>query len=544
MVRVSEHPPARIEGYRFDRARRDYYNPRNPTERGRIGVDGKFGVYSGGMTPPLLPQRINLFKVVEKYGSLKSYMLSKGMIQADENPTIIGVFHAGGPAPGANAGIRQLLMMRREKTFILAFEDGCDGLMNGNAIFLSPQNVWGKQRQGGVMIGTERTNPNPKQREQIRDNIRAWGIKALVAFGGDDTQSTAKRLNELGIPSVGIPKTIDGDLPFTNTYGQASFVKHACDTIWGTTIDGGSRNGWFVSQIMGRKSGKNTLEITEAVEATRTFIREEFSITGILELAELSRTHPILQGKLNNIVKIIRVEGKACDSPEDLIAYVKNLRPLQDEARLTIDLNALVRQLVDLIIQRGRVGARYGMVNLAEGLIDKLPIKITEYDGAGNPVRGILKDIAAPDEKKVTFDEHGNPKFSKVNLAKEIVNRVQKRLRQELDRMQFKMKVVFEPMRVGYGERSKDPIPQDINLAKILADKAMELIYQGQCGRMVTYWQDKLDSIPYADLPVDHQGHIIPRSVSLNDPIYLSVAAMELHKQTLKYLVPPENLQE
>jgi len=537
MERVSER-------YRFDPVRRDYYDPQNRTIRGRIGADGNFGVYSGGMTPPLLPQRINLFRIVDKYGSLKVYMAAKGMIKPGEDPMIIGVFHAGGPAPGANAGIRQLLMMRKESTFILAFEDGCDGLMNGNAIFLSPQNVWGKQREGGVMIGTERTNPNAKQREQIRENIKAWRIKALIAMGGDDTQSTARRLNELGIPNVGIPKTIDGDLPLTRTYGQASFINHACDTIWGMTIDGGSRNGWFVSQIMGRKSGDNTLQISSAVEATRTFIREEFSITGVLELAEQSQTYPILREKLENITKIIRVEGKTLGSPEDLIECLKNLCPRQDENRLTIDLDALVEQLVDLIIQRGQVGARYGVVNVAEGLIDKLPIKIIERNEAGNPVRGILEDIAAPDEREVKFDEHGNPKFSDINLAKEIVNRIQRRLPQELARIQAEIKIKFVPMMVGYGERSKAPIPQDINLAKILADKAMQLIYEGQFGRMVTYWQDKLDSVPYADLPVDHQGHIIPRSVSLKDPIYFSVARMELHKRSLKYLLPPENPQE
>jgi hypothetical protein len=58
---------------------------------------------------------------------------------------------------------------------------------------------------------------------------------------------------------------------------------------------------------------------------------------------------------------------------------------------------------------------------------------------------------------------------------------------------------------------------------------------------MVAYWKGKLGSIPYEKLPVDSNGHLIPRSVSLKDPIYRSVAIMELHKRTLPYLTPQEN---
>jgi 6-phosphofructokinase len=492
------------------------------------------------MIPPLLSQRINLFKIVEQYGSLKAYMLAKGMIKKGEDPMIVGVFHAGGAASGANAGIRQLLMGRRENTFVLAFEDGCDGLMNGSAVFLSPQNTWGQQLEGGVMIGSVRTNPTSKQRDKIKSNLEAWGIYALFAMGGDDTQTTAQRL---GIPTIGIPKTIDSDLPFTESYGHKSFVKHACDTISGLIRDAGSRNAWTISQLMGRKSGRITMKVSETVEATHTFIREEFSITGILELAEVSRRHRILRKKLENITRIIRVEGKAFATPAELIKCVKELKPLKDEEKLTIDLDALVQQLIELIVQRARVGARYGLINIAEGLIDKLPLKITEYDEASYPKRGILEDISAPDKREIKFDPHHNPKLSKINLAEEIARRIEAKLPQELARQGIEAAIDFLPIPIGHGERSKPPISEDVNLAKVLADKAMELLYQGKFGRMVTYWKGKLGSIPYEKLPVDSKGHIIPRSVSLKDPSYLSVAVMELHKRTLAYLVPPENPQ-
>lgn len=537
MERVSER-------YRFDPVRRDYYDPQNRTIRGRIGTDGNFGVYSGGMIPPLLSQRINLFKIVEKYGGLKAYMLAKGMIKKGEDPMIVGVFHAGGPASGANAAIRQLLMGRQENTFVLAFEDGCDGLMNGNAVFLDPQNTWKQELEGGVMIGSVRTNPTAKQREQIKKNYDAWGLSALFALGGDDTQSNAQRFNRLGIPTIGIPKTIDSDLPRTESYGHKSFVRHACETIIGLIRDAASKNVWNIAQLMGRKSGRITNEVSLAAEATATFIREEFSITGILELAEVSREYPILREKLKNITRIIRIDGKAFATPEELIEGVRKLRPIEDEEKLTIDLDALVQQLIELIVQRARVGAKYGTINIAEGLIDKLPLRITDYDEAGFPKTGILEDISAPDKRVIKFDPHHNPKLSKINLVEEIARRIEKQLPQELAGQGIEATIDFLPIPIGHGERSKPPIPEDVNLAKILADKAMELLYQGKFGRMVTYWKGKLGSIPYEKLPVDSKGHLIPRSLSLKDKTYLSVAIMELHKRTLAYLVPPENPQE
>jgi len=545
MVRVSgSYRPRKTDGWIFDRRRGDYHDSQNPTIRGRIGADGNFGVYSAGMIPPLLSQRINLFKIVEKYGSLKAYMLAKGMIKEGEDPKIVGVFHAGGPASGANAAIRQLLMGRQENTFVLASEDGCDGLMNGNAVFLNPQNTWGQQLEGGVMIGSVRTNPTSKQREKIKSNLEAWGLSALFAFGGDDTQSTAQRFNQLGIRTIGIPKTIDGDLPRTESYGHKSFVKHACETIVGLIRDAASKNVWNIVQLMGRKSGRITMEVSETVEATQTFIREEFSITGILDLAEVSREYPILREKLNNITRIIRIEGKAFATPEELIKCVKELKPIEDEEKLTINLDALVSQLIELIVQRARVGAKYGTINIAEGLIDKLPLRIIDYDEAGFPKTGILEDISAPDKRVIKFDPHHNPKLSKINLVEEIARRIEAKLPQELAGQGIEATIDFLPIPIGHGERSKPPISEDVNLAKVLADKAMELLYKGKFGRMVTFWKGKVGSIPYEKLPVDSKGHIIPRSVSLKDKTYLSVAIMELHKRTLKYLVPPENPQE
>jgi 6-phosphofructokinase len=70
-------------------------------------------------------------------------------------------------------------------------------------------------RYGGTNLGTSRTNPfNPKndQSAKVLENITRLGIDVIVAVGGEDTLGVASKLHRQGVKTVGIPKTIDGDL--------------------------------------------------------------------------------------------------------------------------------------------------------------------------------------------------------------------------------------------------------------------------------------------------------------------------------------------
>jgi 6-phosphofructokinase 1 len=91
---------------------------------------------------------------------------------------------------------------------------------------------------------------------QLTRNIAAFGLDALAVIGGDDTLSVACRLNEMGIPVVGIPKTVDNDLCETD-------YCIGFDTAVGTVVDGLDRlhttasahHRVLVTEVMGRDTG-------------------------------------------------------------------------------------------------------------------------------------------------------------------------------------------------------------------------------------------------------------------------------------------------
>ncbi|MBT5305691.1 MAG: hypothetical protein HOL31_11515, partial [Candidatus Scalindua sp.] len=76
---------------------------------------------------------------------------------------------------------------------------------------------WGKKP--GTNLGSSRTNPFAKGNDRSKiliENIEKLGLDYIVALGGEDTQTVGYRLSDLGKNVIGIPKTIDGDLPGTD----------------------------------------------------------------------------------------------------------------------------------------------------------------------------------------------------------------------------------------------------------------------------------------------------------------------------------------
>src|SRR3972149_2567110 len=148
----------------------------------------------------------------------------------------IGVLTGGGDAPGLNAAIRAVARAGwRERYQIVGIRNGWLGLLNDDVVELTPEDVRGILHRGGTILGTSRTNPFKVEGgpQRILDRLRARGIDALVAIGGDDTLSVAQKLFELGVRVVGIPKTMDNDISGTDyTIGfdtAVNVVMDACD---------------------------------------------------------------------------------------------------------------------------------------------------------------------------------------------------------------------------------------------------------------------------------------------------------------------------
>ena len=172
----------------------------------------------------------------------------------------IGVLTGGGDCPGLNAVIRAVVT-RAINTYhveVLGIREGWSGLVNGNVEPLTHYSVTGILPRGGTILKTSRTNPlkDEETSQRLLNNIKKYGIDGLIVIGGEDTLGVAQRLHPMGVPVVGVPKTIDNDLPCTDyTFGfdtAVSIVTEAIDRLH-TTAE--SHHRVMVIEVMGRHTG-------------------------------------------------------------------------------------------------------------------------------------------------------------------------------------------------------------------------------------------------------------------------------------------------
>lgn len=174
----------------------------------------------------------------------------------------IGVLTGGGDCPGLNATIRAVvrkgIIDYRYKMYGIL--EGWKGLIDGNIKELDMNSTAGILYRGGTIIGTSRTNPfgkdNKGDPERILENIKKLNLHAIVSIGGEDTQGAAFKLSEMGVNVVGIPKTIDNDLPGTDyTFGFDTAVNIATEAIDRLHTTAESHNRVMVVEVMGRHTG-------------------------------------------------------------------------------------------------------------------------------------------------------------------------------------------------------------------------------------------------------------------------------------------------
>jgi phosphofructokinase-like protein len=173
-------------------------------------------------------------------------------------PTV-GILTGGGDAPGLNAVIRAVVRrLLPERYRILGIRYGWRGLLDNDTVELDLASVSGILHLGGTILGTSRTNPlkKPEDAARAEANLRALGLDALVAMGGDDTLGVAHRLSESGFPMIGVPKTIDNDLSATDvTFGFDTAVSIATEAIGRLHTTAASHDRVIVVEVMGRHAG-------------------------------------------------------------------------------------------------------------------------------------------------------------------------------------------------------------------------------------------------------------------------------------------------
>ncbi len=172
----------------------------------------------------------------------------------------LGILTGGGDCPGLNAAIRAVVR-RAAVTYsddVVGFHYGWEGLVEDDAVPLDAITCHGILPRGGTILATSRFNPfkSPADTDRIKATIARRNIDALIAIGGDGSLRIARDVSGLGIPVVGIPKTIDNDVNATDsTIGFDTAVQIAVDAVdrLHTTADSHSRV--IVCEVMGREAG-------------------------------------------------------------------------------------------------------------------------------------------------------------------------------------------------------------------------------------------------------------------------------------------------
>ena len=128
----------------------------------------------------------------------------------------IGVLTSGGDAPGMNAAIRAVVRTALGKGLkVRGIRRGYQGLLNEEIIDLSARDVSDTIERGGTILQTARcAEMRTEEGQQKAAAIcKKYGIDGLVVIGGDGSFAGAQKLANFGINTIGLPGTIDLDIP-------------------------------------------------------------------------------------------------------------------------------------------------------------------------------------------------------------------------------------------------------------------------------------------------------------------------------------------
>ena len=183
----------------------------------------------------------------------------------------IGVLTSGADCPGSNAVIRATVASAHALGWeVIGIIGGYEGLLfPKNYKPLTLENTEGITAMGGTIIGTtsrghfvaqsfagEKDRIPQRIIDEAKKTVLDLGLQALICIGGNKTLTAAEQLFENGVPVVGVPKTIDNDLPATAwTFGFDSAVQCVVDALDRLRTTAASHKRVMVLQVMGRDSG-------------------------------------------------------------------------------------------------------------------------------------------------------------------------------------------------------------------------------------------------------------------------------------------------
>lgn len=363
----------------------------------------------------------------------------------------VGVVLSGGPASGGHNVIAALFDAIKElnhESELIGFLNGPSGIIENQYRLLKKEEIDFFRNQGGFdLIGSGRTKiESAEQFEKSLKCARFHQLDGLLIVGGDDSNTNAAFLADYFVKNnqptavVGVPKTIDGDLKnrFVETsFGFDSASKTYSEMIGNLLNDAASQGKYyFFVKVMGRTASHLVLECALKTHPTLTFISEE--------IAEQKK-----------------------------------------------DLNAIVQELVEVILERAKQGKNHGVFLIPEGIIEFIPdfqtlIKeLNSNKTLSTASKAIFDSLPVEIQKQLNLDRdpHGNVQVSKIETERLLIELVTNALKLRAD---YKEKFSPQPVFYGYEGRSCLPSIFDSNYCYNLGRTAALLIKFKLNGYMAT----------------------------------------------------------
>jgi 6-phosphofructokinase 1 len=229
----------------------------------------------------------------------------------------IGVLTSGGDAPGMNAAIRAVVRYGIFNNInVVGIKNGFRGLVEGDSVEMSLSSVADIIHRGGTVLGSARSKEFQEKEgfERALKNVKYLGLDGIVTIGGDGTFMGAMELAKAGVPTIGIPGTIDNDLAYTQyTLGfftALTTVLESVEKIRDTSSSHGRTN---VIQVMGRNCGDIALYAGLAGGAEMVIIPEvDYNIDEVCDKIMQGRA----RGKKHSIIILAEGAGDAKDISE------------------------------------------------------------------------------------------------------------------------------------------------------------------------------------------------------------------------------------
>ena len=377
----------------------------------------------------------------------------------------MGILVGGGPAPGINGVIAAATIEGINQGFeIIGFRDGFKWLAQGDSQHytrLTIDDVKSIHLRGGSILGTARTNPAKSENSMhnLLDVLQKLGVSSLVTIGGDDTAFSASQVYAKGggkIRVAHVPKTIDNDLPLpgsTPTFGFETARHNGVYIVRNLKEDARTTSRWYIIVSMGRAAGHLALGIAKAAAATLVIIPEEY------------RGQPVT------------AEGVA-------------------------------DTIIGSILKRRVKGSQYGVVVLAEGLIESMGEK-----GLFSAVPGGNLERYG----KVTRDDHGHLRLGEIEFGRLMKDIVTARL----ETLGLKMTLIDKDL--GYELRCADPVPFDAEYTRDLGYGAVKFLLSpaaDKFGAVISFVAGEMLPLQFEKMLNPKTGRFTVRKVNVDGESY------------------------